>query len=396
MGTHAAITALAAAALFAVPATASAQTPAAMGGMSAAPAPTVATVGCQSACRGLQRASAGATIRVTGTGLAGARTLVFLGGRGLRDNAYARMTMTSDTTAEAIVPRKVRSGPVRVIGADGQASKASTRRLILGAAALRGAPMLQAQVDERRVFLDGRTKPSLTYFVGGQAPSQVQVELLRDGVGEPVATWTPGALAGGSVQTITWDGAVGPVPPAEGRYTFRVTATGGAVTRAAGSGAGAARTGRAPTATSGFVLLAHAFPILGPHEIGRRPTQIFGAGRSGHTHQGQDVFAACGTPLVAVESGVIRQRAFQSAAGHYLVLRGDGDGTDYAYMHLKAPALVGKGRRVTTGQLLGYVGDTGDADGCHLHFEKWPAPGWYTGGSPVDPLPDLTAWDTTR
>lgn len=392
MGTHATITAIAAAALT-LPASAAAQTPASLGGVSASPPPAVAAVGCQAACRGLQRATAGATIRVTGTSLTGATTVVFLGRRGRRDDVFARTTTTSETSAEAIVPARARTGPVRVIGADGQPSKATTRRLILGPGALRGAPMLQAKVDARTVFLDGQTKPTLTFFVGGRSPSQLRVDLLRDGVGDPVATWSPGPLPGGSVQTIAWDGALAPVPPPEGRYTFRVTVTGGAAARVATSRP-SARPGSVPTATSGFVLLAHAFPIRGPHEIGRGPAQIFGAGRTGHTHQGQDIFAACGTPLVAVSSGVIRYRAFQSAAGNYLVLRADGDGTDYAYMHLRDPALVGRGARVTTGQLLGYVGDTGDAQGCHLHFEKWPAPGWYTGGAPVDPLADLQTWDT--
>ena len=68
-------------------------------------------------------------------------------------------------------------------------------------------------------------------------------------------------------------------------------------------------------------------------------------------------------------------------------------GIDYAYMHLREPALVDKGDKVSTGQLIGYVGDTGRAFGCHLHFEEWTAPGWYEGGSPFDPLPDLKAWD---
>ena len=44
---------------------------------------------------------------------------------------------------------------------------------------------------------------------------------------------------------------------------------------------------------------------------------------------------------------------------------------------------------------FGFATDTGDAQGCHLHFEAWKAPGWYSGGSPVDPLPMLTAWDKT-
>ncbi len=44
-------------------------------------------------------------------------------------------------------------------------------------------------------------------------------------------------------------------------------------------------------------------------------------------------------------------------------------------------------------QPIGFVGDTGDAVGCHPHFELWPAPGWQSGGAPIDPLPSLTAWD---
>ena len=86
-------------------------------------------------------------------------------------------------------------------------------------------------------------------------------------------------------------------------------------------------------------------------------------------------------------------RKFQGNAGNYLVIDDAGEDTDTMYAHLRDPALVRKGDRVHTGDAIGYVGDTGDAQGCHLHFEEWSAPGWYTGGSPFDPLPDLKAWD---
>jgi murein DD-endopeptidase MepM/ murein hydrolase activator NlpD len=243
------------------------------------------------------------------------------------------------------------------------------------------------------VFLAGSRRAALSYYVGGNTPSEVRIDLVRDGDTAPVASWTPGTVAPGTVQSLEWDGTVaGGAAPPEGRYEFRVSAPGAAqapaatAPRAAQAGAGA---------TSGFLLLAHAFPVHGAHQIGLEPAQRFGAVRDGHTHQGQDVFAACGTPLVAVRGGVVRFKATQAAAGNYVVIRADGEGADYAYMHLREPALVEKGVRVATGQLIGFVGDTGDADGCHLHFEKWPAPGWYTGGAPVDPLPDLQSWDRT-
>ncbi len=65
------------------------------------------------------------------------------------------------------------------------------------------------------------------------------------------------------------------------------------------------------------------------------------------------------------------------------------DGKSYAYMHLQSASPLQTGDRVTVGQPVGEVGDSGRASGCHLHFEEWTAPGWYTGGRAVDPLPLL-------
>jgi len=135
----------------------------------------------------------------------------------------------------------------------------------------------------------------------------------------------------------------------------------------------------------------HVFPIQGAHDYGGEDAR-FGAPRAGHTHQGQDVMAACDTALVAARGGTVKANTSQWAAGNYVVIAGD-TGYDYVYMHLRDPALPPTGSTVATGQTIGYVGATGDATGCHLHFELWSPPGWYTGGAPFDPLPALLAWD---
>ena len=138
---------------------------------------------------------------------------------------------------------------------------------------------------------------------------------------------------------------------------------------------------------------AGIFPIQGPYSYGGSGAR-FGAARSGHVHQGQDIIAAEGTPVVTPVSGVVYWRAYQaSGAGHYVVVRGD-DTRDYAFMHFQdGSVVVGKGDRVAAGQPLAAVGTTGDAHGAHLHFEIWPA-GWFAtkASQPIDPLPDLQAW----
>jgi murein DD-endopeptidase MepM/ murein hydrolase activator NlpD len=281
------------------------------------------------------------------------------------------------TAVETLVPAGAVSGRVRVIGAMGRRSKASTRSVVVGLAAAAVAPV-EARVDSKRVFVNGRRKASLSFFVGAAA-TRVRVELVRDGALAPIATWTPGDAPAGTVQTVEWNAAGGP-PPAEGRYEFRVTAETPGVAQAAQA--------PAPSVSSGFLLLGHMFPVRGPHDFGEFAAS-FGGGRG---HQGQDVFATCGTPLVAASGGKVKFKAFQGRAGNYVVIAG-ADGFDHAYMHLRDPALVAKGAAVATGQLIGFVGQTGRASGCHLHFERWSAPGWYTGGAPADPLPDLLAWD---
>ena len=129
------------------------------------------------------------------------------------------------------------------------------------------------------------------------------------------------------------------------------------------------------------------FPVRGPFNYGSSGAR-FGAGRSGYSHQGQDVMAACGTRLVSIRKAKVLFREYHSAAGHYVVLRNLGTNTQFAYMHLLKPSKLRPGQVVGAGQLVGLVGQTGRAYGCHLHFEYWVG-AWQRGGRPIDPLPYL-------
>ncbi len=115
-----------------------------------------------------------------------------------------------------------------------------------------------------------------------------------------------------------------------------------------------------------------------------------GAGRG---HQGQDVFAKCGNPLQAARGGKVQTNAYHSAAGYYVVIDGKRTRKDYVYMHMKRGGRPKEGERVKTGESIGKVGETGNASGCHLHFELWSAPGWYEGGDPLDATKYLKRWD---
>ena len=107
-----------------------------------------------------------------------------------------------------------------------------------------------------------------------------------------------------------------------------------------------------------------------------------------HVHKGIDIFAAAGTPVVAAADGSISQKVVTPISGLGLEVTDD-RGTQYFYAHLSTFADgIRVGQRVRVGQVLGTVGDTGNARGTspHLHFEVQPL------GIPVPPKPYLDRW----
>jgi peptidoglycan LD-endopeptidase LytH len=141
-----------------------------------------------------------------------------------------------------------------------------------------------------------------------------------------------------------------------------------------------APSGPAPRAPSASIRVSAtngmACPVAGPVSF----VDSWGAPRDGHTHQGVDMMAASGTPVVAIVSGAITLADYGGSAGYWQILSGS-DGNQYWYMHNQQNIVTGGS--VSAGQQIATVGDTGNAAGTpHLHFEYHPG-----GGSAVNPYP---------
>ena len=147
-------------------------------------------------------------------------------------------------------------------------------------------------------------------------------------------------------------------------------------------------------AGSEIVIHGFVFPVGDPHSFG----DSFGAPRMmeseyEHAHQGTDIMAPFDTPLLACERGIITEMGTDVLGGTKLWLKGE-SGTYYYYAHLSAFVEGMKdGDVVEAGDLVGLVGDTGNAKGGapHLHFEIHP-----DGGPAVNPYPLLKVVDELR
>jgi murein DD-endopeptidase MepM/ murein hydrolase activator NlpD len=149
------------------------------------------------------------------------------------------------------------------------------------------------------------------------------------------------------------------------------------VEAAARSGVAALLGPRAPRAV---------FPVRGPVDFGDWDAR-FGSARGEHQHEGQDVFAEPGTPVVAIRAGRVVERGDDGGRGNYVAFFSPAVDRTYVYLHMLRPAAVREGARVEAGERLGAVGCTGSCWGNHLHVEVRRGRG--TTGRPLDPLPLL-------
>lgn len=117
---------------------------------------------------------------------------------------------------------------------------------------------------------------------------------------------------------------------------------------------------------------------------------------NGHAHEAIDIVAARGTPVRAAVSGTVRKLFLSKPGGNTIYEFDEASEFSYYYAHLDRYADgVHEGMRVERGDIIGYVGSTGNADSRtpHLHFavfELGPKREWWKG-TPIDPYPYLVA-----
>jgi murein DD-endopeptidase MepM/ murein hydrolase activator NlpD len=131
---------------------------------------------------------------------------------------------------------------------------------------------------------------------------------------------------------------------------------------------------------------ASVFPVRGRVDWGEQDAR-FGTWRGGHVHEGQDVFARAGTPLVAIRDGRVVETGDDGGRGNYVAIWSRTAPRTFVYLHMLHPSRVRVGEHVRVGQRVGAVGCTGSCWGDHLHLELRRGRG--PTGRALDPLPLL-------
>ena len=241
-----------------------------------------------------------------------------------------------------------------------------------------GMRLLKEEAKPQKAYFAGRRKVKFEYKFAGSRRADLVVELFKKKPGgdELVRRFREQDVQQKELQTLRWNGRrKGGKSIRRGSLYFAVREAGGKrLNRRRASG------------DRDFRVFPAIFPVRGGHQY----WDGWGAGRG---HEGQDVGAKCGTPLVAAQAGKVVFKGYDGGGyGYYIIVNVRGANRAEVYAHLKGKASVGQGSKVKTGERIGKVGATGNASGCHLHFEyhkgDWP------GSRPTSAATKrLKAWD---
>jgi len=353
---------------------------AAGGGITAGSPPELTDAVCVATCGGMHKATTDSMVQLTGRHLSSVSKVLFKAEEGGKLKVKPSSTRRRSVTAK--IPRGAATGRPKVVDPyDNKATSPTSIRVVppdqipdTGAFKLK-----DLTAKPHKAYYYGKKKPRVEYLFTNTEPTDIRIDVVNRKTDEIVASITKESQEPNVAHRARWNGRVdgSKRSVAKGSYKFRV---------------GPASGGKLESSeTADFKYLPFKFPVRGSHSYG----DGVGAPRAGHTHQGQDVMASCGTPLQAARGGRVQYRAYDSGAGNYIVIDGKGTGHDYVYMHMKKPSPLNKGEKVKTGERVGAVGTTGSSTACHLHFEEWSSPGWYEGGNFMDAVTrHLKKWDS--
>ena len=307
-----------------------------------------------------------------------------------------------EVTADAVVARSL-AFSAQDVGASRYGATQITNLVVLGQP-IEPKPDLRVPIGDwgRLTLLQERERTAGSYHRGWVTVLDVRLE--ADHAGLPVGT----RILVGYAEAAARVPAVAAAPVAHAQLLAvpqeqqpPVVAPRPRITRSLGLPAGSRRPGTVgplplvlvlPKVRSRLTKGGYVFPVYGAAGFG----DSFGAPRADTVwHHGADIFAPLGAPVLAVANGTVYSVGRNELGGNRFWLRDDA-GNEFYYAHLSAfsPSAV-NGARVRAGDVIGFVGNTGDADGTpyHLHFEIHPASMLIHGEDGViDPTSYLRAW----
>jgi murein DD-endopeptidase MepM/ murein hydrolase activator NlpD len=254
-----------------------------------------------------------------------------------------------------------------------QAVVARTERDRLQKAAEAAMKVAQQAADAAQAALNAQQQ--------NQTVLQAQLAALQDNTRRTVAQYEEGVRVRKAAEAAA-RAAAAKRAREEAERIAREQASGGGDGGGGGGGGGGGSGGGGVVVGSGWARPSSGWQTSG---YGPRTVQCGPSYCSSGFHYGVDLAAGCGAGIYAASAGRVVYAGYNGGYGNYIKIdHGGGIGTGYGHIRFGG-FFVRSGQRVRAGQLIASEGNTGDAFGCHLHFET------YVNGFPVNPIPFMAA-----